>query len=98
VSSAPLISWIGLAILIVGVILSNLAVWNMAKILNSERDGLGKVHWDVKNDRASRKVLRLYRAKHGNGPLYKQFKLALLICGVGAVLMFSDYFLRNYRF
>jgi hypothetical protein len=77
---------IGLAILLTGAILSNLAVRKMVKIVNREREGQEIIIWGPKMDRTSRKVIRMYRAKHGNGPLYRDLKIAYWICGIGAAM------------
>jgi hypothetical protein len=78
--------WGGFALLLSCVFWSNVAVFKMTKVLNSERAGLGIIHWQVKDDHSSRKVLRLYREKHSDGPLYRDFKVALLLAGIGGAL------------
>jgi hypothetical protein len=73
----------GMAVLVSGAILSNLAVSKMAKIV--------KLHWEVgyksgAADRRSRKVIRQYREKHEDGPLYRDLKIAYWICGIGGAM------------
>jgi hypothetical protein len=71
----------GMAVLGTGAILSNLAVSKMAKIV--------KLHWEVeyKSSRISRKVIRQYREKHEDGPLYRDLKIAYWICGIGGAMV-----------
>jgi hypothetical protein len=73
----------GMAVLAVGAILSNLAVSKMARIM--------KLHWEVeyKTSRISRKVIRHYREKHNDGPLYRDLKIAYWICGIGGVIVIA---------
>jgi hypothetical protein len=70
----------GMAVLVIGAILSNLAVSKMAKIV--------KLHWEVefKSSRYSKKVIRQYREKHEDGPLYRDLKIAYWICGIGGAM------------
>jgi hypothetical protein len=70
----------GMAVLVSGAILSNLAVSKMAKIV--------KLHWEVeyKSSRISRKVIRQYREKHEDGPLYRDLRIAYWICGIGGAM------------
>ncbi len=85
--------WAGFALLLCCVLWSNVSVFKMAKVLNSERSGLGIIHWELKDVKSSRKVLRLYRAKHPDGPLYRDFKFALWLAGIGAALFIGSSFL-----
>ena len=73
----------GMAVLVIGAILSNLAVSKMARIM--------KLHWEVeyKSSRISRKVIRQYREKHSDGPLYRDLKIAYWICGIGGVMVIA---------
>ena len=82
--TAAVIFWLGLTVLLIGAILTNLAVKKMAKIV--------RLHWEVgyKNDSASRRnreTIRRYRETHENGQLYTDLKVAYWICGVGAAVI-----------
>jgi len=87
------VEWLGLAVLIVGAILSNLAVSKMAKIV--------RVKWAVgfrssAADSRSREVIRKYRAKYGNGPLFRNLVIAYGLAGIGAVvLIFGRFVLKS---
>ncbi len=78
--SGTVIWLFGMAVLVSGAILSNLAVSKMAKIV--------KLHWEVefKSSRYSKKVIRQYREKHEDGPLYRDLKIAYWICGIGGAM------------
>jgi len=85
-TSGTVISEFGIAVLVIGAVLSNLAVSKMAKIVN--------VRWQVgfrssAADRLSRKVIRQYRESHENGPLYRYLKIAYWICGIGGAMVFA---------
>jgi hypothetical protein len=79
--SGTVIWLFGMAVLLIGAILSNLAVSKMAKIV--------KLHWEVefKSSRYSKKIIRQYREKHEDGPLYRDLKIAYWICGIGGAMV-----------
>ena len=86
--------WAGLGVLITGAILANVVVSKMAKIV--------RVKWavgfkgDSGADRRSREVIRKYRAKYGNGPLFRNLVIAYGLAGIGAiVLIFGKFFLKS---
>ncbi|MEO6802102.1 MAG: hypothetical protein ABI197_02520 [Granulicella sp.] len=84
-----LIPWDGFAVLVLGVILSNRAVWKMSKIL--------KLGWTVKSDVRSRNVIAGYRESYEDGPLYRDLKFAYWLAGIGAAIFIGSSFLsRNY--
>jgi len=76
-----LISRIGMAIAIPAVIWVNVTVSKMAKIVHR--------YWGIKSDVASRRVIRLYREKHPDGRLWRNFKIAILIVAIGGVMYVS---------
>lgn len=77
--SASPVQWIGFTLMVGAVIWSNIVVSRMAKRM--------RVSWHVKDDQASRRAIREYRLKYGNGPLFRDFVIACGIAGVGAVVM-----------
>ena len=80
--------WTGFAIMIMAALLSNIAVQKMARVVNSQRSGVGKVKWELKGDRANREVIRTYRSSNPGGPLFRNFLSACGLFGVGVVIMF----------
>ena len=74
--------------MITAVALSNIAVKKMAEFVNSKRSGLGKVHWEIRNDNANREVIRRYRTSNPGGPLFRNFLLACGLFVAGIVIMF----------
>jgi hypothetical protein len=78
------VGWLGLGVLIIGAILSNLAVSKTAKVV--------KVQWAVGfkssvADRCSMKVIRKYRAEYGNGPVFRNLVIDYGLAGIGAVVL-----------
>jgi len=69
----------GLIVLFAGVVWSNVAVSKMAKIV--------RVDWFVKSDKKARQTIRIYRAHHGDGFLYRDLKIAYWLCGIGAMMI-----------
>jgi hypothetical protein len=74
--------------MVVAALLCNMAVKSMAQVVNSQRTGFGKVHWEFKGDKANREVIRVYREAHPGGPLFRNFLLACGFFVVGVVVMF----------
>jgi hypothetical protein len=91
VNRSDIISYSGFALLIAGVILSNAAVSKIAKRV--------KIHWEVggrsfQADQRSREVIRKYRETEASGPLYRNLKIAYLVCGIGVAMFIGGYFLK----
>jgi hypothetical protein len=85
--AAIAISRVGIALLVVAAILSNLAISRMAKIVRR--------YWMVKDYQANNKVIRTYRAKHPDGPLYRDLKIAYWIGGIGAAVALVGILIRS---
>ena len=94
-SSPILISNFGLVVLVCGVIWSNEVVRKMSKIVNRDRTDSEIIDWNVKNDRASKKVIQAYRTEHENGSLYRELKAAFWLCGIGAAMLVGGPLLRS---
>ena len=73
----------GLTLMVAGVIWSNEAVRKMAKMVRLPFE-VGCHSSTV--DRQSREVIREYRAKFGNGPVFLSFIAGLGICGLGGMI------------
>jgi len=48
---------------------------------------LVKVHWYLKSDQSAREAIGKYRQKYGNGPLFRQFVIAVSLAGIGGVML-----------
>jgi hypothetical protein len=80
------ISRVGLAVLLIGVILCNLAVFRMSKVVRR--------YWMIRDNQANKKVIRMYRAKHPDGPLYRDLKIGYWIGGIGIAVVLAGILIR----
>jgi len=86
---------IGLVTLIIGTILSNLAVSKMAKIVRIHFAVAGGGRVFAADRRRQREAIRKYREKYGNGPLFRYLLIAYGLVGIGGVvLIFGGFILK----
>jgi hypothetical protein len=79
----PLTHVAAYALLVTGVIWSNEAVKKMARVVHLPFE----VGWNSSTaSRQSRAVIKKYRAKFGNGPLFLNFIAGLGICVLGGMM------------
>ena len=78
----------GICLLLAGMVFSNIVVATMAKNWNLGRPKEDHIApWAVLGKGASYyHIVEKYRSEFGNGPLYKQLKIAYWLCGMGGVV------------
>jgi hypothetical protein len=80
---------LGLPILIIGVVLTNMIVFDMQQDLNSDvAEENKRLPWLVIGKGAAvYKPVEKYRAKYGDDGLYRRLRFAYWLCGVGGTLV-----------
>jgi hypothetical protein len=84
---------VGLSAFLGGVFLANIAVVSMRQLLNTSEDNQDKVSplAVVGRGASNDGTVTKYRAKYGDGPLYKQLRFAYWLCGAGGVVFVGIY-------
>ena len=77
--------------MITAALVSNFLVMRMATIVNSQRPGSRKLLWGIRDDKANREIIRVYRVKNPGGSLFRYFLISLAAAGIGAVVMFLKF-------